>query len=352
MATLTEVSYYTRKTVVGLAIAFVVILVSPLIFGGVKAIYLKLFPTPPPPATRGYGQLPDLIFPKGTAAYKPNYRLETIAGKLPDLERLAKVFVVEINRNRLLELDRIRARARSLELRDEPREVDERTYVFNHPVLPIEMAVDIIYGSYGYKYTWKGDAEFIRARAVPGKDEAQPAAKSFFQALGILPSDLVNGVTTYTFLTGGIDGQMVATGSLSQANFVRVDLFRTNIEKLKVVTTDWDTSAVNVIFSGQTDRLKRLVGANYNYSRIAAEGYETYVLKSAQQAWSELTGGGGYVPKPAGENVVVRNAYLAYFESNQPQEFLQPVFVFEGDGGFVGYVPAIDPTYPDRPSGN
>jgi hypothetical protein len=85
-----------------------------------------------------------------------------------------------------------------------------------------------------------------------------------------------------------------------------------------------------------------VVQANYQYSKTLDNDFATYPLKSIVSAWNELTGGGGYIAKRAGSNVTVRKAYLAYYESNDPQDFLQPVFVFEGDGGFMGYVQAVD----------
>jgi hypothetical protein len=252
----------------------------------------------------------------------------------------------------LLELDRIRARAKIIGFESEPREVDDRTFIFSDSKLPRELAVDLIYGSYGYKYKWQGDGAFLSAKSVPGRDEAQSLAKGFFSSLGLLENDLSSGRTTYAFLAAKIDGQMVPVGSLSEANFVRVDIFRNDIEKLKVVHTDWSTASVNVIFSGQTDTTKRIVGANYNYSKIVENNFSTYVLKSTNEAWQELATGGGYVAQRGGDKLKIRRAYLAYFESNQPQPFFQPVFVFEGDGGFVGYVSAVDPKNPDRPSKN
>jgi hypothetical protein len=45
-----------------------------------------------------------------------------------------------------------------------------------------------------------------------------------------------------------------------------------------------------------------------------------------------------------GENVdkvIIRNAYLAYFEPPDKQSYLQPIVVFEGDRDFIAYIPAI-----------
>jgi hypothetical protein len=64
------------------------------------------------------------------------------------------------------------------------------------------------------------------------------------------------------------------------------------------------------------------------------------------QAWKELVSGGGFIAKRTTENqVVVRKVSLAYFEANEQQAFLQPVYVFEGDGGFTAYVQAVDHSY-------
>ena len=64
-----------------------------------------------------------------------------------------------------------------------------------------------------------------------------------------------------------------------------------------------------------------------------------------RRAWEYLQTGKGYVAKRTTPNVTIRKISLAYYESNEPQEFLQPVYVFEGDNGFVAYVPAIKSEY-------
>jgi hypothetical protein len=43
----------------------------------------------------------------------------------------------------------------------------------------------------------------------------------------------------------------------------------------------------------------------------------------------------------AGGTVTIRRIYLGYYDSLTPQEFLMPIVVFEGDGGFLGYVQAV-----------
>ena len=59
-----------------------------------------------------------------------------------------------------------------------------------------------------------------------------------------------------------------------------------------------------------------------------------------------LQAGEGYVAdKGTTKDAVIREVYLGYYEDWDEQEYMQPIFVFIGDNGFVGYVQAVDPMY-------
>ncbi len=345
MATLTEVSYYTRKAIKWGAVGFVVILLAPVVLGGVKKLYLILRPPPPTPPTVRYGRLPKLQFPKNNEADKPQLRLETVDGQVPKLANVSRVYFVEVNKSRLLELDRIKARARVLGLVNEAEKINEQTYKFGHPSLPATLTVDVIYNVYNYKYDWTLDQSLYTGQQIPNNEQAFGEAKNFWQGLGLLATDLAEGKAKYSYFAAQ-PPEMVPVSSLSEANFVRVDIFRADKDGMAIVAASGDKSSVDVTFSGSTDRTKRVVEANYIYSKIVENDFATYPLKTAEQAWNELQQGGGYVAKKAGAGqAVVRKIALAYFESDTPQEFLQPVFVFEGDGGFTAYVAALSPEY-------
>ncbi|MDO8488462.1 MAG: hypothetical protein Q7S31_04140 [bacterium] len=344
MATLTEVSYYTRRAVKWAIAAMIIIILTPILWRMVKGIYLKINPPPPPAPTVAYGKLPQLKFPQASKDYQPVMRLETIDGKLPKLATVSRVYVVEVNKSRLLELDRVKARVRSLGFSNEPGQVDEQTFEFVHPAVPATLKVDVIYDTYKYQYDWTLDQAIYSGRSVPNNNQAFVEAKSFFQTLGILGSDLADGKTKVAYFAAQ-PPQMIPTTSLSEANFIRIDLFRSDRDNLPWVTRGGNTSAVYAIFSGVSDRSKRIVEANYAYSKIVENSFATYPLKTADQAWNELQQGQGYVATQAGPQVVVRRVYLAYYESDIHQDFVQPVFVFEGDSNYLAYVSAIDPAY-------
>ena len=166
---------------------------------------------------------------------------------------------------------------------------------------------------------------------------------------GLLTDDLATGSAEIVYLKF-TPPNLTPAVSLSEADFVRINLFRSDLDGLKVLPPNPKNSMISFLFSGLRTLGKRIIEINYTYYPIETETFATYPLKITQTAWQELQGGSGYIAN-LGENqdgqITVRNVYLAYFDSDQPQNFLQPIFVFEGDRNFVGYVSAIDSKWTD-----
>ena len=111
---------------------------------------------------------------------------------------------------------------------------------------------------------------------------------------------------------------------------------------MRILPPGYDESYTYVIYTSTKER--NILEANYTFWPIAFDDYGTYPLKSTQEAWQELIDGTGYVIKQGNndpEKIVIRNVYLAYFDSKEEQNYLQPIFVFEGDNGFIAYVAAV-----------
>ncbi len=323
--------------------ALIIMALIPGTIGLIKKVYLMLNPPPPPPPTVRYGKLPKLVFPEAPNFATPEYKLETISGGLPALANMGRVYAVGINKSRLLTLDRMKTRAQSLGFKDDPVELDERTYRFSHPAAPIEMIFDVISGAISYKYDWTRDKSAAKIYNVPIGDGAVSEAKSFLRKVGALSDDINNGTSGVKYLVATGSAMMPAV-SAYEANFVRVDLYRADKDGMKMVTVGGDSSPVNIILSGQTGD-GRTIQANYYYSQVLDDDYATYPLVPVTDAWNNLVAGGGFIAKRTSNNqIVIRRVSLAYFESNEPQKFLQPVYVFEGDAGFLAYVPAISPS--------
>ena len=344
MATLTEVAGVSRKGIKWGVLVLVVLMLIPGIWKFILATYARLNPPPPPPPTVRYGKLPKLNFPTSVGEATPEIKLETIEGSLPsNLPNTAKVYLVSINRSLLFAEDRARDKAKRLGFTTDFVRMDEQVYRFVHQSEPAEMVVNSISGGFAYRLDWTQDKVIPTSHAVPVGNAAVGEAKSWLSQLGLLPPELAEGSGVFSYFVAA-GSAMVPTDLFYEANFTRVDLFRANKNELRIMAAGGNTSPVAIIFTG-VGGPRRVISANYQYSDTQDTEFATYPLKGIQSAWEELVAGKGYLAKRVGPKVTVRKVGLAYYEANEPQNFLQPVYVFQGDAEFVGYVQAVADEY-------
>lgn len=342
MATLTETAYYSRNMIKYGVIGVLVFLMvrSGVLFG--VAYWRKLHPPPPPPPTVLFGQLPPIIFPD-TKQPVLTYKLETISGTTPNLGDRATVYFMPVRTASLLALDRMNELARKLDFLQQPQELSATRYRWTRDApLPATLTADIISESFTIEVSWHADPGLLDKKRLPNDAAAIEEAHDFLQNLGLLPDDLRNGAAKISYLRADIN-VLVKAPSLSEADFVRVDLFRANVNDLPVYPPNPDRGVVSLLFSGDEGGGKRIITLNYNYFPITYEQLATYPIKTADEAWAQLQAGQGFVARlDAGvSTVVVRQITLGYYDSAIPQHYLQPTYVFEGDSNFVAYVPAL-----------
>ena len=343
MATLTEVAYHTRRTIKWGGIIILALVVGRWVWNGFLTYWRAKHPPPPPPPTVAFGKLPQVKFPD-KALPSLSFRLETISGGTPDLGNKARVFFMPVKRANLLALERATEQAQKLGFTFGSEKITDTRYrwTITSPVFAT-LEMDIIYGSFVMDVAWEQDPEILGSKNLPNETKAVLEAQEYLSDAGLLGADLKNGRSSVTFWrSSGVD--LVPTVSLSEAEFVRVDLFRENLEEGKVVTADAREGLIQVLLSGNQAPKKRIIEVTYNYFPVDYNQSATYPLKTSAQAWEELKAGEGLVVSEhqAGEEIVVRRISLGFFDSLEAQTFLQPVYVFEGDNNFVGYVAAVD----------
>lgn len=242
-----------------------------------------------------------------------------------------------------LSFERAKKLATNLGFNGEASEISSRLFVWTDTNLPYRtIQADIISGNFILKYDYKSDLGIALEKDLPTKDRALSEITSFFDMIGVSSSEILTGDLKVTFLklTGN---QLTQTTSLSEADFVRLDIFRPNLDQMPIYSFDPTESLVYFIFSGSKNQNKRFIEVGYTYNPISFDNYATYPIRSSEDAYKDLTSGNGYVAR-IGENskkVNILKIYLAYFEPSEPQTYLQPVYVFEGEKGYLGYVSAI-----------
>ena len=345
MASLTQTAITTRK-IVRYGIFFIIFLiVGRIILGLAVSLIQKVFPTPPPAPTVAFNKLPTLPFPQRTDIPALSFTVQTPQGSLPTFATQAKVYYMPQSHSDLLALDNARQKASGLGFNDNPTQITPTLYKFTNITTPSTLEMNIVTGTFSVGYNLNSDSSPLNQRP-PTPEIGASEARNFLSQASLLPDDLV-GPTTQEYLKVQ-NKQLVSAIALSEANLIRINLFRKDYDKLPSLTPTPDEANVWLIISGSQDQGKKIIGAQFYYYPVDETQSSTYPIKTSTQALKDLQAGKGYIAN-LGSNtsgkITIRRVYLAYYDAGTPTQFYQPIVVFEGDNGFVAYVPAVTSQY-------
>jgi hypothetical protein len=343
--TLTEIAAFARSFIKYGAIFLAFLIIGRVVLNISVSIYTALNPPKPPGPTNGFGTLPALVFPQSTATVTA-YSLQTKSGSLPVLANVLPVYFMPLNKATLVSLDTSKQIAASLGYVFAPEQFSQTIYRWTKTTpLNSTLQIDIVNQSFTLKTDWASDPNFLVGETLPDPTDSQQNARNLLRTANLLDPDIATGEARVTFLKAAGSDYAPAV-SQSEADFLRIDIFRLPInQNFPILRPDPTMGAARIIFSGKTDPDLKIVGMNYSHYPIEYDRFETYGLITPAQAWANLQAGQGYVAMvDAGTtNVVVRDVTLAYYDSDEPQNYLQPIYVFTGDNNFFGYVPAVAP---------
>lgn len=338
---LTSIAYYARGTI-KYTIAFVIFLiVAKFLWNIGSGLYLQVFPPAPAPPEIKWGTLPLLQFPDKSGLPKFNFTLQTATGELPKLSPTLPVYFVPKQQISFLKLEEAQNLSRSLGFEGEGEPLSETIYRFSKKDSSLTLDINTVNKTLSVNYRLSDSPELLTLKPR-SQEEAANYVRSFLSSGQLYADDLREGSTVFEYLK--VEGDtLVGASSLSEANFIRVSLTRAPINDIPLVTPYKNHSNVWFLVTGDTSSSKKIIAGEYHYFPISLEQSSTYPIKNAKQAWDELVSGNSYIANyPANStNITIRKIYLAYFDSPNPQGFLQPIIVFEGDENFSAYVPAV-----------
>jgi hypothetical protein len=217
------------------------------------------------------------------------------------------------------------------------------------------MQINVINQTFHIKSDLRSDYKLIVESDLPSPEEAISFSKTFLQANSLEdPSKEIPGAPTpaegtNTQMQNIFYYRLTPLGTLDktnlpfEANLIQI-VFQENLVDGKTVYFAKETEgpAVFMLAGGGQETDKRVVEAKYAYFPVDTNNYGTYPSKAADVAWSELQSGKGYILSlGTAADIVVRAMSVGYYDDLTGNNFLQPIWVFEGDGGFKAYVPAI-----------
>ena len=345
---LTRAAYLGRQTIKFGSIALVALIIGRFAFTAGYAYYKMLYPDPPPPPTVGFGVLPTLRFPEQTLTDKPSsYEIEIPQSRLPDFGDRAKVFLMTRSSLSLLADQRAKEIAANYGYVFTPTVLSNTLYRWTKST-PIQSTLEMNVRNFSFDLTsdFLSRSELLTNRNLPNESNAVSVVKAFVNAGQQLPNDIATS-SGYVSYYKSLGGELEPAVSLSDADFLRVDIPRFPIDGDKrFFTPDGDEGALHGMVTGALTGKDQIVDLHYHYQPIDYTERHTYPLRTVQSAWQIVQAGEAYVANPGTSDIaVIRNVVLGYYDDPEEQDYMQPIYVFEGDGGFLAYVPAIDPLY-------
>lgn len=350
MATLTETAYYARQVIKYGSIGLVGVLVLWFVGTGLIAWWRAVNPAPLPPPRVEFGKVAEIDFPESRLAVA-SYDLQTPTGRLGEFPDRMLVLSAPSRRGGFLDADRAIEAASKLGFLFSPTQPTETLYRWTQSdPLPTVLEVDIVSGHFTLKRQWQADSSLVVNKRFISEQQVVMDVQAFLRGAGLLVNDL-NGPKKISFWRAQGD-RLTETIALSEADFVRADLFRSNyrvmgadeevLAEYEFFTPDPESGIVSVLLSGVSEpRQKQIIEVAYNYTEINYAVTGEYPIKTVETAWEELRGGRGYIAALEGDKAVIRRIELGYFDSGSEQNYMMPIYVFTGDNGLVAYVSAV-----------
>ena len=345
---LSQVTHIGRLTVKYGLVALVVLIVGRVLLTAAVNYWKAINPPPEPPPTVGFGPLPKIEFPTQEDSDKPtSYVLELPTAKFRQFPDRAKVFFMPSVAPSLLADELVKQKASSFMFVFQPEILGERTYRWTRTEgLDMSLTMDTLNYNFSLKSNFRAKPEFLINPNLPEEFEAVAKVKSLLDRADLLADDVATASGKVSFIRS-LGGELTPAASLSDSDFVRVDLNRVAVDdRYPMYTSEGTKGIISAILTGATNTLSGVVEINNYYHPVDYEQVETYPLREVKMAWKVLQAGEGFISsKGELETAVIRDVELGYYDSEEEQGFLQPVFVFKGDEGFMGIVSAVNPQY-------
>lgn len=325
------VAYLVLKYLVGLGINYY------------RATHLP----PPSPPNQLFGKLPYPKFPdEQSSSSGLNFLLENIEGRPPETTSSAKVYFLPKKLPSLLAPQKAREFAGRLGFGGEAEVVSSTFYRFVDPKYNLRtLEMDIVNLNYKLDYDYGRDQSVFTIGNMPSRDRVIEEVRSYLSENGVDSTFFVNPPKLIYLKFDPGSGQFNPVKKEIDADAARIDIYRSDVDGWKLLPPNYGSSYNFVLYANNGEIGKRYLKIAYTFWPFDMNNFGTYPLRTSDDAWKNLIDGQGVVAtfgnNSPEKQIVIRKIYLAYYDSGEQDNYLQPIFVFEGDGDFAAYVPAI-----------
>lgn len=343
--TLTELSYYSKKSLPFIIIFFLIILIIFYLFKLIF-LYIDLNKKPEIKINPVFGKIKSPIL---TDLKKEsfNYILDTIDGEPISASPTANVYFIPPNQPKLGYRERVFLMASSFGFDTEKVAYQlvetKATFKDEKQILTI----DISNYNFNYQYYLNGREGFFLETEVPRREEIERKAIDFLKNIGRYPDELAQGKINIIYLKfDRLTKNLTIVDQPSFANMIEVDFYRPEIDGLPVIPPKYFNSQNYLVMVFSRQETKVVKGQIQFFDR-SKEEFGVYPIKSGNEAWEKLKQNQGLIVSGPNDKktIKIKKMLFGYLDLDNYQEYLQPVYIFLGENNFVGYVPAVSDQY-------
>lgn len=327
---------------VGIFITVIIIIIFALrIVLFVKEIF---FPTPPPKPEIAFGKLQPQNFPENAVNQNFTYSINTLTGNLPNLNSLSKVYRIKTFQPDLLAVDKFQNKITNVGFTKGSIAISDKIFEWksNPGYGEIEKRIrfNLINNNFTITSSYMSDPDILIGKNLPNENTAIQTATDLLNRMQIVTDD-IDLEKAKTNLFSIQNNSLISATSLSNSQIIEVNFYQKDVDKLPIFYEKPNSSNIGILIGGSGYQ-GQIVGASFIYQPVSEE-FSTYPLKSVNTAYNELKNGQAYIASYFGTstNISINNVFLAYYISKETQDFLMPIFVFEGNDGFFAYIPAV-----------
>lgn len=348
MSSLTEIAVVAKKVALWLIIGLVAYILMKILVGFGIQYWKATHRIPISPPNTLFGKLPYPKFPESvTTSSGLSFTLQNIEGAPPETTDAGKVYFMPKKASSLLSAQKAKRFAAKLDFTDEPKELTSTLYRFIDPEETLRsLQVDITTLNFKLEYNYEKNPQIFFQGEIRSKSQAKNGVIDFVRFKGLFNENVLGGKITSDLLKFDLRSKTLQkASSLSNSNAARVNFFRKKLDGLKILPPEFNRSYNYALYTPSDSTKTKITKLHYTYWPIDFDNFATYPLRSAESAWEDLLAGKAAVIhlgyNSLNDNIIIREIYLAYYDSEKSQMFLAPIFVFEGDKEFVAYLPAV-----------
>ncbi len=348
-----------KSAIIGVVILIVIILLWSIISNIIS--YLSRPAYVPP--TQGFGLLPPIPFPTSNITTKMTYTLNTVDGRADLLDPSTGQPLPVSDRINVYKIIQTAPSLNSLQTADtkvaaigmvnpdgsaiKEQRVSETEYSWTETNgMQRVMNMDISSNNFTLTSNYLNYPAVLQANNLPTDSQAISTAQSFLNTLQLDMSDFDSSLTTTTDYTISNGALIPVTTAAQKIMAVKVDFFQQAVNNLPIFYPNPPDSILSFIVTGG-DTAPEVAQAKFIHQIVdtSAQGSSDYPLKTAQQAYGDLQAGNAYiVPEfdTSSGQASIRTISLGYYLGTNPQQYLMPIYIFQGDSNFEAYVSAVN----------